>query len=188
MHKKSQNRVRLQAGKWRGRSIAFPDVEGVRPTKSMVKETLMSWLRPSITRMHCLDLFAGSGSLTFELASQGARSVVGLDKDPLVCRALIKAQEDLRADNVTVGRWEYPHLPSAYARGYDLVLLDPPFGLLAGDAMLNWVAETSLVAAGGVVYLELADNETWPVLPGWESRKHKKSGGVQFGLLVRVAE
>ncbi len=188
MHKKSQNRVRLQAGKWRGRSIAFPDVEGVRPTKSMVKETLMSWLRPSITRMHCLDLFAGSGSLTFELASQGARSVVGLDKNQLVYRALVKAKQDLQADNVTVGRWEYPYLPCEYARGYDLVLLDPPFGLLAGDTVLSWAAEESLVAEGGVVYLELADNETWPVLPGWESLKHKKSGGVQFGLLLRGAE
>ena len=188
MHKKSQNRVRLQAGKWRGRSIAFPDAEGVRPTKSMVKETLMSWLRPSITRMHCLDLFAGSGSLTFELASQGARSVVSLDKNPLVCEALVKAQQGFQAGNITVGRWEYPHLPSAYARGYDLVLLDPPFGLLSGDAMLGWVAEKSLVAEGGMVYLELADNEAWPVLPGWESLKHKKSGGVQFGLLVRVVD
>lgn len=187
MHKKGQNRVRLQAGKWRGRSITFPDVDGVRPTKSMVKETLMSWLRPSITRMHCVDLFAGSGSLTFELASQGARSVVGLDKNPLVCRALAKAREDLQAANVTVGRWEYPHVPSEYARGYDLVLLDPPFGLLAGEAILRWVDETPLVATGGLVYLELAENESWPVLPGWESLKHKKSGGVQFGLLMRVA-
>ena len=186
MQKKSKNRVRLQAGKWRGRSLSFPAIEGVRPTKSMVKETLMNWVRPVLPRYHCLDLFAGSGSLSFELASQGAQTVVCLDKSPQVCRALEKNKENLAASNIVVAQWEYPKLPEAVIKAYDLILLDPPFGELAGEEMLSWLASSELLAKGAIVYLEQADKQPWPEAKGWEVVRHKRSGGVQFGLLQQL--
>ena len=62
------NSVQIQGGIWRGRRISFVPTVGVRPTKSIVKETLMNWLRPRLSGMRCLDLFSGSGSLAFELS------------------------------------------------------------------------------------------------------------------------
>ena len=64
--------LRVIAGLWRGRRIAFPGRPGLRPTPNRVRETLFNWLQPSIAGARCLDLFAGSGALGIEALSRGA--------------------------------------------------------------------------------------------------------------------
>src|SRR5258706_2369366 len=72
---RSQNRVRIIGGLWRSRIIEFPAVPGLRPTPDRVRETLFNWLCQTMVEKHCLDLFAGSGVLGFEAASQCGQSV-----------------------------------------------------------------------------------------------------------------
>ena len=75
------NEIRIIAGKWRGRKIQFPTVEGLRPTPNRIRETLFNWLAPYIHEARCLDLFTGSGALGFESLSRGAAYVLCLEKD-----------------------------------------------------------------------------------------------------------
>ena len=76
---KKSGRVRVDGGKWRGRYLSFDSTQTIRPSKSIVKKTLFNWIRPSLAGACCLDMFAGSGSLGFEAASQGAEQVAFLD-------------------------------------------------------------------------------------------------------------
>ena len=55
--------------------LSFPETAGLRPTLGRTRETLFNWLRPELAGADCLDLFAGSGALGFEAASNGAHSV-----------------------------------------------------------------------------------------------------------------
>ncbi len=73
------NQIRIIAGLWRGRKISFPDQEGLRPSPDRIRETLFNWLQSDIPGANCLDLFAGSGALTLEASSRGARHVTGIE-------------------------------------------------------------------------------------------------------------
>ena len=79
MRGRDQGRLRIIAGKWRSRKLAFPDQNDLRPTPDRVRETLFNWLQTDLAGSRCLDLFAGSGALGFEAASRGAAEVVMLE-------------------------------------------------------------------------------------------------------------
>lgn len=83
--------VRIIAGRWRGRKLAVPDAQGLRPTGDRVRETLFNWLQADVAGAHCLDLFAGSGALGFEALSRYAGSVSFVETNPEACRALRQA-------------------------------------------------------------------------------------------------
>ncbi len=69
------NEVRIISGKWRRRKLAFPDRPTLRPTPDRARETVFNWLAPWLDGARCLDLFAGSGALGFEVvvARRGGR-------------------------------------------------------------------------------------------------------------------
>ncbi|MEE9142651.1 MAG: RsmD family RNA methyltransferase, partial [Gammaproteobacteria bacterium] len=64
---RKQNLFRIIGGQWRSRRLTFPDNETIRPSPDRVRETLFNWLRSSTEGARCLDLFAGSGALGFEV-------------------------------------------------------------------------------------------------------------------------
>ena len=69
-------KVRIISGQWRRRLLRVPDVEGLRPTPARVRETLFNWLAGSIEGARCLDLYAGSGALGFEVAREAFEAQV----------------------------------------------------------------------------------------------------------------
>ena len=80
--------IRIIAGKWRGRKINFPNVQGLRPTPDRVRETVFNWLQPVVGDARCLDLFAGSGALGLEAASRGAAHVDLVELDSAAIKSL----------------------------------------------------------------------------------------------------
>jgi 16S rRNA (guanine966-N2)-methyltransferase len=103
VHSTNRNRpskagkIRIIAGRWRGRRIAVPDRPGLRPTPDRVRETLFNWLGQRLDGCTCLDLFAGSGALGFEAASRGAARVVMVESDRVALEALRASQARLQA-------------------------------------------------------------------------------------------
>ena len=73
------NRIRIIGGAWRGRILRFPALPGLRPTPDRVRETLFNWLGQDLTGRVCLELFAGSGAMSFEALSRGAARAVCAD-------------------------------------------------------------------------------------------------------------
>ena len=99
---KPPNQLRIIAGRWRGRKLAFAPVPGLRPTPDRVREALFNWLSPVIAGARCLDLYAGSGALGLEAASRGAAEVVLVDSSASVAGTL--RQELQRLDAGTTAR------------------------------------------------------------------------------------
>ena len=58
-----ENKVRIIAGQWGGRKIAFPSIDGLRPTTDPIRETLFNWLQAYLPNAHCLDLYADRKSV-----------------------------------------------------------------------------------------------------------------------------
>ena len=99
---KGAGELRIIGGLLRGRKLAIADVPGLRPTTDRVRETLFNWLRPELAGADCLDLFAGSGALGFEAASNGAHSVTFVESSRAAATALSANIQQLNAGNCHV--------------------------------------------------------------------------------------
>jgi len=179
------NQLRIIAGTWRGRKLAFAPVAGLRPTPDRVRETLFNWLGSSVHGARCLDLFAGSGALGLEAASRGAAEVVLVDADPLVARTL---REQLRVLNARQAR-----VVQAACAGYlrsapevfDLVFLDPPFHRGMLPECMQLLEQGGWLAPAAWIYIE-AERELDPPLPAnWAAYRSKTTGQVGYRLIRR---
>ena len=99
--------MRIISGKNRGRHIVAPSNLPVRPTMDMGKESLFNILNNYfyLDNVRVLDLFAGTGNITYEFASRGALSVVSVDENLLCTKFIQKTIDQLQYnDQVTVIR------------------------------------------------------------------------------------
>jgi len=178
------NTVRIIGGLWRSRILEFPDAADLRPTPDRVRETLFNWLGRDLTGMACLDLFAGSGALGFEALSRGAASVVMVEKNPAVLRALRDNAHKLGATGLTVVRGDALEFARGARSRYDVVFVDPPYRLGLQVAALDLLR--GLLAEGGRVYGE--SDAVFEPPRGWTIFRRARAGNVHFHLLVREAD
>ena len=184
MRRTRPNTVRIIGGLWRSRILEFPDVAGLRPTPDRVRETLFNWLGRDLTGLACLDLFAGSGALGFEALSRGAASVIMVEKNPAVLRALRDNAQKLGATGLTVVRGDALEFVRGARSRFDVVFVDPPYRLGLQTAALALVR--GLLVEGARVY---AESEAALQPPqGWAILKHARAGKVHFHLLGRTPD
>ncbi len=178
-----QNRVRIIGGAWRSRMISFPDQDGLRPTPDRVRETLFNWLGQDLAGQRCLDLFAGSGALGFEAASRGAKAVSMVERERGACAALEANRTALDATQVKIIGADALDFLRSTPGVYDVVFLDPPFGIAATlwDALFKLLSQQ--VADGGLVYRESGSSDAVPA--GWVVHKQGRAGQVHYQLLKR---
>ena len=176
--------IRIVGGEYRRTPIPVVDGEGLRPTPDRVRETLYNWLNHfwagSFSDKHVLDLFAGSGALGFEAASRGAAHVQMVESNPQAVAALRALRNKLGALQVRVHAGDARHLLKRLGDArFDLVLVDPPFGLGWLDTI--WPALPGLLSDDGLLYIE-AERAAEPP-PGFEVLRRDKAGHVHFQLL-----
>ncbi len=184
MRRTRPNTVRIVGGLWRSRILEFPDAADLRPSPDRVRETLFNWLGRDLTGMVCLDLFAGSGALGFEALSRGAASVIMVEKNPVVLRALRDNAAKLGATGLTVVRGDALEFARGAHSRFDVVFVDPPYRLGLQVAALDLLR--GLLAVGGRVYVE--GNAVFEPPRGWAILKRARAGNVHFHLLVREAD
>lgn len=186
--------IRIIGGIWRSRKIRFPKIPA-RPTPDRVRETLFNWLEPVIQNARCLDLFAGTGALSFEALSRGAAEVLCIEKDRLSIETLEENKKSLQAHgmqilHMDVMRWLASQTElyaksaaqSAHALPFDIVFVDPPYAaaLLPGC----FAALEPLLKPQTFIYFEHNAPIDPAVLPqGWELLRQKKAGQVYYHLV-----
>jgi 16S rRNA (guanine(966)-N(2))-methyltransferase RsmD len=150
--------VRITGGSLKGRRVPSPDVAGVRPTSSRVREALFSMVGQDLDGWSVLDACGGTGLLAFEALSRGAGPVEVVERRPAVARRIGQAA---RALGVVV-RVRVGDAGRALGEGrWDLVLLDPPYADEAGP----WV-ERALGAVGRVLVVEHRRGASLPAEAG----------------------
>ncbi len=123
--------MRIIAGSRKGHTIHAPAGLDTRPTSDRVRENVFNLVGP-LDGASVLDLYAGSGALGLEALSRGAARVVFVERDTDAARTIERNLDRLRltgarvvrADAVTTLAQE-----AASGRKYDLVLVDPPYGM-----------------------------------------------------------
>lgn len=130
--------LRIVGGDFRGRPLAVPHGQSVRPMRSRVRESLFTRLGDEIRGAHVLDVFSGSGAIAIEAMSRGAWRAVAIENHRHVLPTLEHNLETLGlARRVTVVKVDAYALidddtPLAEYGPFRLVTLDPPFPDYAG--------------------------------------------------------
>lgn len=170
--------MRVIAGSLKGRRLAPPTWDGLRPTSDRLRETLFDILGDRVAGASILDGFAGTGALGIEAVSRGAGHVVFVDADRRATRLIA---ENLRrsgvGDRYAIIRATLHDAARRRLRDrkFDLVLLDPPYdeedlaGVLAVGA--------GCLAADGLIVLEQARRRGPQAAgPGLERTRGVRSG------------
>jgi|SRR5579871_1899300 len=168
--------LRVIAGAFKGRRLAAPTWDGLRPTSDKLRETLFNILAPLIEGARVLDGYAGTGAVGIEAISRGAAHVTFVEHDRRA-QALIAA--NLRACGVADGyviiragvAGAAANLPPA---SFDLVLLDPPYETDATEAI---APAARLLAANGTLVLEHARRSPAPEVVGELTRTREVASG-----------
>lgn len=184
--------VRIIGGLWKRTPLSVPDLPGLRPTPSRVRETLFNWLGQDLPGWRCVDAFAGSGALGLEAASRGATEVLMVEQDATLVANLRKVVQRLKAQQVKVDRGDaLAALQRLAGQGWDLVFLDPPFGDDGNPVLFTQAlkaARAALHETRGQVYLESprawTDDELAPL--GLRIQRQGKAGAVHHALLAGI--
>ena len=174
------DRIRIIGGRHRGRLIRVFDASGVRPTPDRVRETLFNWLGQDLAGARTLDLYAGTGALTLESQSRGARLSVAVDRNAALVRALAAAAATIGIDGVETHVDDALRYLGRESRAFDVVFLDPPFADDPWGAL--FCALPPRLADGGRVYAEAGRSLACP--EGWQLLRHGKAGHVHYHLLA----
>lgn len=172
--------MRIIAGEWRGRQIAAPKGDSVRPTLDRVREAWMSMVHTSLPEARVLDLFAGSGALGLEALSRGAASVDFVENDVRTFRVLKENVESLGAEGrSTLFREDAMSFLRRVTRDgggdgvtrdggpYDVVFADPPYRKELALKLATLWLERPFSAIFGV------EHEASEVLPaGGDTRRY----------------
>ncbi|UAA38527.1 16S rRNA (guanine(966)-N(2))-methyltransferase RsmD [Paraneptunicella aestuarii] len=179
--------IRIISGQWRGRKLPVLDAEGLRPTTDRTKETLFNWLMNDVAGRRCVDVFAGSGGLGFEALSRGASQVTFVELDKSAFQIIGNNLRTLKVDDAMAQVFNtdaLAFLKSCSAESIDLLFLDPPFGKGLVEKVLNLVWEKQLIAADGLIYVEMEQGAVMPTLPEqWQELKLKETKQFSYRLI-----
>ena len=196
-----QIQMRVIAGFLKGRRLASPSWDGLRPTSDKLRETLFNILAPRIAGARVLDGYAGTGAIGIEALSRGASAVTFVDSDR---RAQALIEENLARCGIAEG---YAIIRESVERAldtlrdrapsapFDLVLLDPPYDRRPGgsgdpggpgdfDTVLAAAGE--VVAADGLLVLEHSRKRATPEAAGVLVRTREVTSGDSALTLYAV--
>jgi len=158
--------VRVIAGSRKGHTLVAPRGKDTRPTSDRVRENVFNLVGP-LDGARVLDLFSGSGALGIEALSRGAASAVFVEKDADAVKAIERNLDRLRLTGVRVVRGDALFTIAQEAMTgakYDLVLVDPPYGMLTQIQPKLARHLPALLAPDGLLVVE-TDARTEPDMP-----------------------
>lgn len=120
--------MRIISGKHKGRKIIAPKQLPVRPTTDRSKEALFNILqhRFEFSQIQVLDLYAGTGNISYEFASRGAAQITAVDQNRFCIQFIQKTTAALEL-NITAIKEESQRFIEQNENKYDLIFADPPY-------------------------------------------------------------
>ena len=174
--------MRIISGTYRGKQIHPPKNFKARPTTDFAKESLFNILLNTydMEDLDVLDLFAGTGSISYEFASRGARSVVAIESEHAHFNFIRTSCRDLEMDLVDVIRGDvFRYLKKPY-QSFDIIFADPPYDHPQLATLPDMIFNTEILARGGTFILEHPGSYSFTSHNHFND--HRKYGGVNFSF------
>ncbi len=148
--------MRIISGNFRGKKIHAPQNLPVRPTTDFAKEGLFNILnnRIDLDRVDVLDLFAGTGNISYEFASREAKSITAIDADKNCIAFIKRTAEELDFDQIRTIHMDVFKMIKKEIGKFDIIFADPPFGLENTEKIPDMILENGLLNENGYLILE----------------------------------
>lgn len=150
--------MRIISGKHGGIRLAPPKNLPVRPTTDLSKEALFNILqnRFELSELSVLDLFAGTGNISFEFASRGCTDITAIDAHFGCCKFIADTATKLNMEGLNVQKADVFKYLGFITQPFDLIFADPPYDLSRIPELPDLVFNKQLINAGGWLIIEHA--------------------------------
>ena len=164
--------MRIISGTHKGRRLMAPNTLPVRPTTDRAKEALFNILenRYFFDGKNVLDLFSGTGNISYEFVSRGCDKVLAIDNNYHCIEYIEKTTKELDFNITTIKSDCLQYLKNC-KQEFNFIFADPPYDYEEYQELKNLVFEKKLVKKDGVLIIE-HDKEVSFVANNVELRKY----------------
>ena len=169
--------MRIIRGSHGGRKIIAPANLPVRPTTDLAKESLFNILDNHLyfEDIEVLDLFAGTGSISYEFASRGSKSVIAVDIHPRCVHFISDTAKKIDFNQLRVVRASALSFLQHCSSKFDLIFADPPYDLEGIEQIALIVFERQLLRDNGWLIIEHDRSHDFSAFTGfYEQRNYGK--------------
>lgn len=174
--------MRIIRGKFGRRRFDVPTNISARPTTDFARENIFNVLENLIDfdGITALDLFAGTGAITFELLSRECAQVTAVEKAATQYNFIRKVAQQLNVSNLRLIKGDVFRFIESGAGPFDFIFADPPYDMPDFASVPEKILGSRLVKAGALVVVEHSRNHDFSHLPGF--MEHRVYGSVNFSL------
>lgn len=177
--------MRIIAGSRKGHKLMEFDGMKVRPTTDRVKESMFNLIQDYIAGGTILDLFAGTGALTFEALSRGACRAVCTDIDINSINIIRKNADALNFANLEIVNKDAQSYIKSSAEKFSVIFLDPPYNKGFIKPVVEDILKYSLLDDNGIIVLESDSVDEHDEISGLEIIKQRKYGRTYITVYQR---
>jgi len=174
--------LRIIGGKYKGRRITPPPGFKARPTTDFARESLFNILsnRVNFEELTILDLFSGTGSISYEFASRGVREVHLIERDVKHIAGIRRIIQDIGFTNIRAIHIDVKAFLRTCSQKYDIVFADPPYELKWLRDIPDMVTGSGVIKDSGFFILEHPKNMSFADHKFFF--EHRNYGGVNFSF------
>lgn len=174
--------MRIISGTCKSRQIHAPKNLPVRPTTDLAKEAIFNVMvnHFDLESVRVLDLFAGTGNISYEFASRGAAGVTSVDKNLYCVEFIRKTARDLHFDALLAFRADAFKYLANTGETYDIIFCDPPFDMEAVEEIPALVFKHQRLKPEGWLIVEHSRDHDFSHVPHFY--QWRKYGKVNFSI------
>ena len=177
--------MRIIAGSLKGRRLNPPTSLPVRPTTDMARESLFNILNNYVDYDECtvMDLFAGTGAVSFEFVSRGAKEVTSIDINNQCIDFIKQSASHMGVTNLRAVRSDVFELLKRAYKKFDIIFADPPYALENLNLLPEIVFNSNVLTDDGIFILEHPHEYQFDSHPHfWQ---HRNYGKVNFTFFAQ---
>lgn len=174
--------MRIIRGKYGRRRFDVPTNITARPTTDFARENIFNVIENLIDLegATALDLFAGTGAITFEFLSRGCSSVTSVEKAPVQYNFIRSVVEKLGDPNSRLIRGDVLRYISSARTSFDVVFADPPYDMPGFAEIPGRILSSRLLHPGSLFIIEHSKAHDFSSLPHFI--EHRVYGSVNFSI------
>ncbi len=170
--------MRIISGKYKGQRIPASKNLPVRPTTDLAKESLFNILsnRLDFDLIKVLDLFSGTGNISYEFYSRGVRTITAVDASEKCVRFIKETIRKFGMEGIEVYKSDVFKFLPLLREPFDLIFADPPYDLDRLPELPDAVFKNNLLSENGILIIEHASSQQLQSIEGFEeSRRYGQS-------------
>ena len=177
--------MRIIGGYLRGKSILPPNGYAARPTTDFAKEGLFNTLTNELDfeEISVLDLFSGTGSISYEFASRGCKDIIAVEMNPANAQCIKRTASSLKIEGIQIVHHNVFDFLGICTKKFDLIFADPPYAIDGLERLPEKIFSSDILNENGYLILEHPGTYNFKDDPRFV--KERKYGNVHFSYFKK---